>query len=245
MKVLAEGFDGSARALLLARRTERAALLARITRHLENDRRLAAAWLFGSLGRGDEDDLSDLDVFVAVADADFAAVESEQETFAAAAGGLLAIGEAPQNTPPGGAYLSAVYDAPTGPHLVDWYWQPSSRAQVPTPSCLLFDRIGLPRAAGQVTWDYQPVPPHTEREAQARRRYFFWMMLLITAKYAARSPREETMGLLTYFAPPEVWTRPQATPSEKFALLRYLADKDDVLAPFALRFLDLCAQTRL
>jgi predicted nucleotidyltransferase len=40
-----------------AYRAEREALLARIVGLLEADKRVTAAWLFGSLGRGDADEL--------------------------------------------------------------------------------------------------------------------------------------------------------------------------------------------
>src|SRR4051812_13184180 len=46
-----------------AYRAERDTLLRRVQQALERDPRVAAAWLFGSLGRGSEDALSDLDLF--------------------------------------------------------------------------------------------------------------------------------------------------------------------------------------
>jgi predicted nucleotidyltransferase len=50
--------------------TDRDALLVRLTAALRADERIRAAWLTGSLGRGAGDRYSDLDVLVAVADAD-------------------------------------------------------------------------------------------------------------------------------------------------------------------------------
>lgn len=50
--------------------TDRDALLARLTAALQADERIRAAWLTGSLGRGAGDRYSDVDVLVAVADAD-------------------------------------------------------------------------------------------------------------------------------------------------------------------------------
>ena len=47
---------------------ERAAWLAAVTPLLDSDPRITAAWLFGSLGRGDSHELSDLDLFIIVAD---------------------------------------------------------------------------------------------------------------------------------------------------------------------------------
>jgi hypothetical protein len=54
--------------------TDRDALLVRLTAALRADERIRAAWLTGSLGRGSGDRYSDVDVLVAVADADRAAL---------------------------------------------------------------------------------------------------------------------------------------------------------------------------
>ncbi len=49
---------------LLTYEAERAALLETIVQHARADARVVAGWLFGSLGRGDGDALSDLDVWL-------------------------------------------------------------------------------------------------------------------------------------------------------------------------------------
>jgi len=50
------------------RRDERAALLQRAMTLLQEDERVVAAWLIGSEGRGETDELSDIDLWVVVAD---------------------------------------------------------------------------------------------------------------------------------------------------------------------------------
>ena len=45
-------------------------------------------------------------------------------------------------------------------------------------------------------WGYQPRPEQTALEEAVQRVCNFWAMLLIIAKYAARTPDEETMGLV-------------------------------------------------
>ncbi|MFL7869740.1 MAG: nucleotidyltransferase domain-containing protein, partial [Anaerolineales bacterium] len=47
---------------------ERQLLLDRIVSFLEKDPRIVAAWLFGSLGRAEYDDLSDIDIWIVIAD---------------------------------------------------------------------------------------------------------------------------------------------------------------------------------
>jgi hypothetical protein len=187
-----------ATALLAAYRDGRESLLRRATDMLEQEERVVAAWQFGSLGRGAGDALSDLDLFVVVGDEHREAVAAERRAFAARRGEPVLLVEGPQNAPPRGAYLMALYPGEQGPYQVDWYWQAQSAARIPPETRLLFDRVGLPRADASVTWDYQPTPERTEAEVASQGTSFFWAMLLITAKYAARSPREQKMGLLKW-----------------------------------------------
>ena len=181
------------------RESERDLLLQGITKRLESDRRIVAAWLFGSIGRGEQDALSDLDIFAIVDDAHIASTCEARREFVAAFGSPVCIVEAPQNAPRGGAYLMALYAGETGPHQVDWYWQARSRAKIPQQTVLLFDKVGLPRDDKPTTFEEMNPPQEWDREtAIANTVCSFWAMLLITAKYAVRSPNEERMGLLPY-----------------------------------------------
>lgn len=180
---------------LETRRRERDTLLARLLSLLEDDARVAAAWLTGSLGRGTEDALSDLDVWVVLTEAEHRAVLDDLPAFVERFSPLLAVLHAPQNAPPQGGYLLTMYSAPTGPQQVDWYFLPQSSAVVPTKVRLLFDRVGLPpEAAGAKT------EPPTNRDAAdlTNRVAFFWVMLLITAKYIVRGEEWRVLALLTY-----------------------------------------------
>jgi hypothetical protein len=47
---------------------ERSALLGQLEDALRRDERIVAAWIGGSLGRGEADDLSDMDIHLAVVD---------------------------------------------------------------------------------------------------------------------------------------------------------------------------------
>ncbi len=185
-------------ALRRAYRQERDAWLAHTAPMLENDPRVIAAWLFGSLGRGTEDDLSDVDIFVVLADASADRVMANRQEHIASREKPLLLLDAPQNAPPFGAYNMALYDGQSGPHQVDWYWQPQAQARIPTQTRLLFDRAGLPHSDGPPQFTYQPVPERTPEEAIAQAVNFFWAMLLITAKYAVRKPDDSDTGLLTY-----------------------------------------------
>ncbi len=171
--------------LLRAYRRERDALLQEILITLQHDGRITAAWLMGSMGRGEGDVLSDLDLWLVVGQESITQLINERRSFAAQAGDPTLYVEAPQNAPEGGGYLAVCYDAPTAPHLVDWYWQPESQAFLPVQAKLLFDRIGLARWGGEIQFSHQAAPDELI-STPIHFISFFWMMLLITAKHVAR-----------------------------------------------------------
>ncbi|HYO49260.1 MAG TPA: nucleotidyltransferase domain-containing protein [Chloroflexia bacterium] len=230
---------------LQIRHEERAALLQRAIEVLTGDRRVVAAWLFGSLGRGDADDLSDIDLWVVVADEHIEVVRSTKREYICYVGEPLLIEEAPQNAPPGGAYLLALYGGEAGPHQVDWYWQPQSSARLPQDTRLLFDRVGVQPA--------EPLPAMTHEarvEAASGKYAFFWAMANITAKKIAR--REgwtvlRMLDMLKYTSDEVHWlvgvrddrptyesgftALPPVQPSEQLALLRELAEEMEALSP--------------
>ena len=184
--------------MLQIRQQERDALLTSAVTLLEQDSRIAAAWLFGSLGRGTADALSDLDLFVVVEEEHSQRVIADRYAQMEALGTPLLILEAPQNRPPGGAYNMALYEGQQGPHQVDWYWQPRSLAAIPAQTRLLLDRTRLPRLETPPHFDYQPVPERDLVEVLSQKINFFWVMLLIAAKSVARDPDGTDLGMLSF-----------------------------------------------
>jgi len=167
-------------------------LLQCIVQSLEQDQRVVAAWLFGSLGSGLADYLSDIDIFVVVSDDHFEEVASAQKQFVTIPDTAMVTISAPQNAPPEGAFLSVVYDTPTGAHIVDWYWQKQSRAKIPSDMKLLFDRVGLPHSGQPTGWEFpQPIPERTELEIDELYINASWYSIPHLAKYFARSPWEK------------------------------------------------------
>ena len=226
--------------VLTSFQSESKELLTQITNYLVNDPRVMAAWLFGSLGRGDADELSDIDIFVVVTDECIQEIVAQREQFVNQIGKTVFFVEAPQNAPQDGGYLMAYYDTPTGPHQVDWYWQPQSLAYIPTETMVLFDRLGLAQSDQPIKFpNREPV-----KEIDENPLYFisyFWAMLLITAKYVVRQPHSEEMALLPYVLHPFHKTKRllgqqtttyqaiQTTGQEKLVILRQLADEMCVL----------------
>lgn len=173
---------------------ERNARLARIVAALEADPRVEAAWLFGSLATGSGDAWSDLDIWISVRDDGFPQFVDERASLAARIDPPLFSTEAPQNAPAGGGYYQTVYDDPTGPHIVDWYMQPSSLAGLPAEGVLLVRPRNGP---AETLLDYR-MPPVAPEDDARNVRSVFWMMVLVQAKYIARKPTEKGLGFLGF-----------------------------------------------
>ena len=135
--------------LLSIRERERNLLLDRITKILERDQRVIAAWLSGSLSRGDGDGLSDIDLHIVVTDESIRDFIENRRAYAGLSTQPVLFLEAMQNAPPGGAYLLALYPGEIGPQHVDWFWQPHSNSQRPDDVDPIFDRVGLPVTSGE------------------------------------------------------------------------------------------------
>jgi predicted nucleotidyltransferase len=132
--------------MLETRVTERSAFVRLIAPYLENDTRVRAAWLSGSLAKGNHDALSDIDVWIVVDD------ESLRQLFRDFATGLSKpslVMDNINNEPPQGAYLLVHYPDEFGPQHVDWFWQPESLATCPDDALMLFNRADLKI----VSWD--------------------------------------------------------------------------------------------
>ncbi|NLV91036.1 MAG: hypothetical protein GX030_01405 [Firmicutes bacterium] len=162
-------------------------LLRQITQLLESDERIAAAWLLGSLGSGEGDHLSDIDIFVVVFDDHFDAV-ADFKGSSISTDSMLVKQSVPEVAPPGGAFFHMVYDSSTGPILLDCNLQKCSGAIIPSQVRVLFDHVNLPRSEKPLTWDLQPGPKLTELESYQRD----WNMCVYSIphalKYYVRDP---------------------------------------------------------
>jgi predicted nucleotidyltransferase len=180
---------------------EREQLLSRISTFLEENPNVKAAWLFGSFGVGDVDVLSDLDLWVVIDDDHIEPIIVNSRQFTSQFDQPIFVVEAPQNAPQGGAYLMTCYDCEIAPHIVDWYWQPASLAYIPEGTRLIFDRVGYDHkdqpvqfSTGAAGRDIAEKPEHTIS--------FFWMMLMISAKYTWRYPLAGNIDFLPFLIGP-------------------------------------------
>lgn len=177
-------------------------LLRRAARALESDPRFAAAWLYGSFGRGEEDTFSDIDLVIAVYDQNSAELCDRDPLVSAGTsparlalfrkiGEPANIHENHHNAPPTGSFSAVLYREPAV--LVDWVLVPLSSAERIPESRLLFDKVGVPLHQP----DHSP-PPSTEQRAGmiTERAAFFWMMAAVTAKYILRERARTVQELL-------------------------------------------------
>jgi len=158
------------------RAEERSRLLDAIEAACRNDPRVAGAWLIGSLGGGTEDDWSDLDVWVVPQEG---CEDTLLKDLSEAVGEPRLRLPAPQNAPAGGEFLTTAYDAPTGPHLVDWYLQPLAYAAGPRTERTLVLRADLPEIA-------PPAPPRQRHATALHSADAFWATMLLQSKALAR-----------------------------------------------------------
>ena len=171
----------------------RDALLARIRALLQADPRVDAAWLSGSFGRGEADAWSDLDLHVAVRDAELDAFLAERPALYARVGRPVLVQHefAQSNSLPGARFQLVWFE---GPYEVDWSIGPTGTARRAPASLLLFERVPMPPL------ELPALTTEEWRERLERRLEFFWAMAPIAVKYAGRgdvSPTIRQIDLLS------------------------------------------------
>lgn len=186
--------------------SHRDATLQRIVSYLQSDPRFLAAWLTGSFGRGTQDDLSDLDLRVVVAQEyadDLCACAAEATTSCSSASRLALYQQFGQplvlredrSWVQDSCFNQVVYRQTAT--TVDWVLIPQASARIPSEECLLlFDKIGLPVELPPVAESLE------ERIQQATRDIgFFWLMTAIGIKYMLRGDSVALYGFLgaTYY----------------------------------------------
>lgn len=169
---------------------QRELLLERISETLSADKRFPAAWLTGSFGRNEPDDVSDLDLTLVVTDEYSGTLCSrpwqvggqtilERYNLFSQFGEPAVIHENHHNAPAGGTFTFVLY---TGSGLmVDWMLRPQAGSQRPPDSYLLWDQVGIPFEPA-----IEPASPEQRAQEASEAIAFFWMMAAVTAKYLIR-----------------------------------------------------------
>jgi predicted nucleotidyltransferase len=220
-------------------RAIREAWLCTAIKRLEADLAVRAAGLVGSLGRGDADDWSDIDLLIVVPDgqvdhyADATRLPGSEQV-------IWSI-DARHNAPRGAGAIGARYVIDGLPLHVDWYVYPLSWAAWVADAKAIFDRDGLARL-DETFHEHQEkceVQPPTPKAANAH-RLLQVSLVPVAGKYVAR--RSPDAGRMVEFVGgPHA---PGASPGEHLAMLRRLPIQHHDEAPQEMlaansRYLDL------
>jgi hypothetical protein len=168
----------------------RTLLLEQIVRFLQQDERFAAAWLTGSFGRNDADDISDLDITIVVDGSAtktlsarphqvWAGTTKERYALFSQFGEPNVIHENNYNAPPDGTFTFTLYKETA--LVVDWVLRPNINITRPALSVLLFDKVNIAvESPVSVESLDQRIEMASEKVA------FFWLMATVTVKYLIR-----------------------------------------------------------
>lgn len=201
---------------------------------------MVAAWLWGSAGRGDADVLSDLDLFVSVADR--SAIDTVDDRFDSF-GEVLWCREVPYNAPAEGRYFTVGYPAAVEPLPIDWYWQPAAVATIGTDTRVLIEKSPLPRVVVDTFATFTPMEdrpsPHPEDPVERLEGLlvWFWSMYGSLAKKIARGHVDQAAeqvllldGVLA-LALDHIGERHAPISGAPLAALQVLADRMEAIHP--------------
>lgn len=178
-------------------REDRAALLASLTASLQGDQRICAVWFHGSFGRGEADDISDLDFWLAVSDESVAEMNTILSGHAALNVSFIGGKETPQIAPPGGSFFASRHEGRQGTLGVDWSWQPLSKLILPAGTKILFERSGQDPILPVSRLPTVRLDKDISEEPVVGGIWFAWLMVGSAAKHLARDPQSD-MALMLY-----------------------------------------------
>ena len=165
-------------------------LLKQVVQYLQTDERFIAAWLTGSFGRHDEDDMSDLDITVVVDEAYakslcarphqvWAGTTKERYALFSHFGEPNVIHENNHNAPINGTFTFVLYKETA--LVVDWVLRPNLDVTRPALSALIFDKANI---------NVEPPVPAESLEQRieiaSENVAFFWLMAAVTVKSLVR-----------------------------------------------------------
>jgi predicted kinase len=151
--------------------------------------------LVGSLGRGDGDAYSDVDLVVAVNPDAPATVFHDPVDGLGLPGTVLYHRPKPSNAPKGGAYLAIGIDLAGLPMLVDIFVWPAATAAVPAGARVLLERDRLPRSEMSFVPLLDAHRSDDQQGSDPEAPGTVLMLVQLAAKYLARGNRERLAGI--------------------------------------------------
>jgi predicted nucleotidyltransferase len=196
--------------LLADHSTCRKAWLEQATATLAADERVEAALLYGSFGRGNVDEWSDIDLIVFSEDQHVSAMVEGRLQFGDQFGSPLYVLDSTWNAPLDGAQVNVLYRLESGlPLYVDFNIWPLGMAGKPADTQLLFEKsLGLLPAVPSdfkewATYKRQPRIAPEDLDEQTLRHARFGM-IPIAIKFCVRQERERLVNLLNGIGAPSV-----------------------------------------
>ena len=116
-------------------------LLAEIVERLSEHGEVSAVWLAGSRGRGTNDELSDIDIWVAVEDAILNNIVHDPLAYVRRIVPAIMHMIAPEIAPEGGAFIGTWVSDREGFTQVDWYLTPASTATRASDTTMVFGNV--------------------------------------------------------------------------------------------------------
>ena len=167
----------------------REVLLTSIITELSADERCVAAWLTGSYARKNQDQVSDMDLTVVIAEPYSEALCARKEQVShkttperlalfSKFGETALIHENNNNAPEHGTFTFVLYAGSA--LMIDWVLIPQTHAERPSQSLLLFDKVNISVASAALE------DVEKNKKAVAEQYAFFWMMVAVTIKYMIR-----------------------------------------------------------
>ena len=222
-------------------RVIREAWLRPVIEQLEADPDISAAGFVGSIGRGDADDWSDVDLVIVVPDDQ---VDRYADAVRRAGPERVALSfDARHNAPRGAGSVGVHYVIDGLPFNADWYIYPDSQGAWVADAKVVFDRHGLRRLSD--TFDEhlakREVQPPAPKPANAHRLLQMALIPVAAKRIARRSP--DAGRMVEFVGGPHA---PDAAPAEHLETLRGLLGQYRGVAPAeslsaTRRYLDLVA----
>ena len=103
------------------------------------------AHIFGSVGRNDSDQYSDLDIWFTFKDEDIKNILAQRRESYSSIGNVIHVCEPPQNSPTNGVHSFVLYKTPAGLLQVDYYLCPQSTSFQTGESRKIFGDVELPQ----------------------------------------------------------------------------------------------------
>lgn len=157
-----------------------------------------AVWLEGSLGRGDADAFSDIDLVLSVSETTPAGLFADPVAGLGLPGRVLYVRDKPRNAPAGGAYRAVCVELAGLPVLVDLYLWPTATAAMSATAQLLPHHGGAQPARSEL--GFLPLisqyPSGDTRGSDPFQPETVLLLVQLAAKYLARGDHDKHAAIL-------------------------------------------------